>query len=70
MILTQVPCLLVSAGVIRWRLRGSLPGVRGYLLASVFTVATALILVYGAAYLIEHSSHIVAQRGVVSHYIR
>jgi hypothetical protein len=69
-LLTQVPCLLVSAGAIRWRLRGSLTGVRGYLLASVFTVATALILVYGAAHLIKYSGHIATQRGVVSHYIR
>jgi hypothetical protein len=71
LVLTQVPALLLAAGTLRWRLRASLSGVRGSLLAAVFTVATAGVLLYGAAYLIGYSNHVVAPRaGVVSHHIR
>jgi len=48
LILTQVPCVLVSAAAIRWRLRGAFAGVSGYLRACVVSLAILIVLGLGA----------------------
>jgi hypothetical protein len=48
LILTQVPCVLVSGATIRWRLKGAFQGVTGYLRASAVSLAILIVLGLGA----------------------
>jgi hypothetical protein len=54
-ILTQIPSLLLATLILYWRLGSCLRGLRGLLLAAAFSVATAVVLIFGVAELKVHS---------------
>jgi hypothetical protein len=55
LLLTQVPCVLVCAATLRWRLQGPFRGAGGYLKACAVSLATLLVLGFGANAFVRHA---------------
>jgi hypothetical protein len=60
LLLTQVPCVLICAATLRWRLQGPFRGTGGYLRACAVSLATLLVLGFGANAFVRHASDIAA----------
>jgi hypothetical protein len=55
LLLTQVPCVLVCAATLRGRLQGPFRGTGGYLKACAVSLATLLVLGFGANAFVRHA---------------
>jgi len=61
LLLTQLPCVLVCAATLRWRLQGPFRGTGGYLRACAASLATLLVLGFGANAFVRHAFDNAAQ---------